>query len=366
MHFTGIIDLMSGPRLDPLPATWPVTPRLTLLYQNPDTPLREWYSEIFGPVIDHVVDDGTHTTVLDNCILSDSFVQTHDPAYYKQFHGRNAFLLLSPDEYYRTPLAAYRNFCGAFRSHYAGAFLPERMKQMPVGYNSGFGGLESEKIASNRQYVWTFLGEVGKSTRPECLRGLIPVKPNFWYSSDGWQPDRSPAGRWQNLPAEDYINYLRESAFIPCPLGNVSQESLRVFEALQVGSIPVLEKRRSMDAHRAVLGDHPLPTFFNWQDAAVAMRHLWQEPQALDKLQAECIAWWRDYKLRLSAEVEQFIVRLEHRIPSADTRYVRGYARLPGWSLFELSRHHTPRAIVRRIGRQTKRFATTGKLMIRK
>ncbi|HEY0794308.1 MAG TPA: hypothetical protein VGD64_00870, partial [Acidisarcina sp.] len=297
---------MSGVPLDPSVAS-PPTPRLTLLYQNPETPLREWYSEIFDPVVDEVVEDGSHTTVLDNCILSDSFVNTHDPAYYRKFHGKNAFLLLSPDEYYRTPLAAYQNFCGVFRSHYAGAFLAERIKQIPTGYNTGFGGLQSEKIASKRQYVWSFLGEAGKSTRPECLRSLMLVTPNYWYASDGWKPHGAVAATSQNLSAQDYTNNLRESAFVPCPLGNVSQESLRVYEALQVGAIPVLEKRRWMDAHRAVLGVHPLPTFFSWHDAAKAMAKWSREPETLDQLQQDCIDWWRDYKLRLSGEVQDFV-----------------------------------------------------------
>ena len=62
--------------------------KLTLLYQNPTTPLRGWYQEIFAPWIQDVVDDGSHSVVMDDCIVSDSFIQTHDPAYYARFAGK--------------------------------------------------------------------------------------------------------------------------------------------------------------------------------------------------------------------------------------------------------------------------------------
>ena len=52
--------------------------KLTLLYQNPTTPLRGWYEEIFAPWIKDVVDDGSHTVVMDDCIVSESFLQTQD------------------------------------------------------------------------------------------------------------------------------------------------------------------------------------------------------------------------------------------------------------------------------------------------
>jgi hypothetical protein len=225
--------------------------KLTLLYQNPTTSLRDWYAEIFGPWIDRVVDDGTRTVVMDDCLVSDSFAYLQDPAYYRQFRGRNAFLLLSPDEYYATPPDLFRNFCGVFRSHWSGAFSDHRVKQIPTGYHAYPLRLRDSKPASQRKYLWNFLGEVNKTTRPDCLRQLIPIEPNFWFAADNWRPDHSaPIRENPRLSRDAYHEVLFESAFTPCPMGNVSQESHRPYEALEVGSIPILEKRLFMDAHR--------------------------------------------------------------------------------------------------------------------
>lgn len=342
--------------------------KFTLLYQNPDTPLQDWFGEIFGPWIKDVVYDGTGSVVMDDCILSDDFIYKKDQAYYERFKGKNAFLLLSPDEYYAAPFSAYRHFCGVFRSHYSGAFCADRVMQLPVGYNPGFREQSTGKPASQREYVWSFLGQINKSTRPECVQNLLRIKPNLWYSSDGWQPagKAEKTGVIKNRPKQEYVSILKESAFTPCPMGHVSQEALRTYEALQVGSIPVLEKRMFMDAHRAVLGDHPLPTFSSWRKAADYMEYLWKNPEELDQLQRLCMDWWTSYKLRLSDDIGRFLHRLQDHPPTPDTKYIASYAHLPGWSWFELSRHHSPRAFMRRVEKQATRVLKTGKFFSHK
>lgn len=340
--------------------------KLTLLYQNPATPLREWYTEILGPLVDQVIDDGTHTVVMDDCIVSDSFVRLHDPTYYRRFRDKNAFLLLSPDEYYATPVEVYNNFCGVIRSHYADAFLGDRVKQIPVGYLPG-SRVEGEcRIATQRKYVWSFLGEVNKTTRPECVRSLIRITPNLWHATDGWKPNRTKSLPNTTRSSAEYYSVLRESAFVPCPMGNVSQEAHRIYEALEVGAIPILERRLTMDAHRKVLGSHPIPTFYRWSDAAAYVVKMWQSPAELDQLQVRCISWWTEYKLQLSRDIGAFLSRLEDQFPTAQTQYIAPYARIPGWSLFELSRHHTWRALLRRVRRHTRRLLTTGRLIVHK
>ncbi len=346
----------------------PAPRKLTLLYQNPDTPLRDWFGEIFGPWIKDVVDDGTNSVVMDDCIVSDSFIYKKDPSYYARFKGKNAFLLLSPDEYFAAPFSLYRHFCGVFRSSYSGAFCKDRVMHLPEGYNPGFQEQSNGKRSSERKYIWSFLGQVNKSTRPECIRSLLRVEPNYWFASDGWQPGKkleSTAAR-EVRHKHEYISVLKESAFTPCPMGNVSQEALRTFEALQVGSIPVLEKRMFMDAHRAVLGDHPLPTFSSWDKAADYMEYLWKNPAELDQLQRRCMDWWSDYKLRLSEDIGRFLHRLQDHPSTPDTKYIASYAHLPGWSWFELSRHHSPRAFLRRVEKQATRVLKTGKFFSHK
>ena len=235
-----------------------------------------------------------------------------------------------------------------------------------MGYNPGFERQELGKPSRERKYIWSFLGQVNKSTRPECLRSLLQVKPNYWYASDGWESGvKLPTGETgEGKPKMHYPEVLRDTVFTICPMGNVAQECLRTYEALQVGSIPVLERRLTMDAHRSVLGEHPLPTFASWKKAAVWMREIAGQPEQMDQLQRDCMTWWTDYKLRLSQEIGEFIGRLQDHPSTPETRYVAPYASLPGWNMFELTRHHTPRAFLRRLELSAVRLATTRKLFI--
>jgi hypothetical protein len=59
------------------------------------------------------------------------------------------------------------------------------------------------------------------------------------------------------------------------------------------------------------------------------------------------------------------IDRLWMDIPSSPMQFVRGYAQLPGWSVWDLLRHHSVAALGRRVVRQTRRVLEHGRLIER-
>ena len=336
--------------------------KLTLLWQL-DSNHQDWIREIFASVIGSEVNDGEHRIVLDDCLLVDTHLHRVDPAYYQSFRGRNAFLIREPDELFRDVSGyVYLNFCGVFRMHYSGVFRTERVMHLPLGYTEGLGSQGTPKPASRRKYLWTMLGQINKSTRPDALEALLSIEPNFWYASDGWKPGSRTtfASVADYKSTEEYREFLAESMFVPSPMGNVQQETNRPFEALESGAIPLLEKRWLMDVHSSLLGPHPLPTFSNWKQAADFVRHWIAGPQRLDGLQTECLTWWSSYKCHLSREVGAFIDRLWANSPANKREFVRWYGRLPGWAFMELVRHHSRSALRRRIARQVGRVFRRG------
>lgn len=342
--------------------------KLALLWQTGDSWYREWILEILSPLVEREVFDGRHETVLDDCILVDANLQLIDRSYYRQFRGRNAFLFRESDEYYRdVSIDAYENFCGVIRSQYSAAFRPERVMHVPVGYARGEARRNDPKPASERKYAWVMLGQMNKASRPEALSALLHVEPNYWYASDGWRPGGFAAlgSTLQNAPIGDYVSMISEAAFCPSPMGNVSLETGRPYAALEAGSIPILERRFSIDPHRRLLGKHPLPTFSSWTLAAEFVKRMWADKRALDQLQADCLAWWSNYKSNVAVEIEGFVNRLWNNHPSGMGAFVRGYARIPGWPAFELLRHHNLPALRRRIQRQTMRLIQQGRLFER-
>lgn len=342
--------------------------QLTLLWQDTQSWHHEWILEVLSPLIGRQVFDGRHEIVLDDCIVVDANIQLVDPAYFARFRGKNAFLFREPDEFLRdVSLDAYRNFRGVFRMHHSAAFRPERVMHIPVGYPRGEFRRNEPKPASLRQYAWAMLGQMNKSTRPEAMTALLGVEPNYWYASDGWRPGADVSLNYElaNRPSTDYLELISEAAFCPSPMGNVSQESGRPYAALEAGSIPILEKTLLMDVHRRLLGKHPLPTFSNWKKAAEFIREMWADKRALDQLQLECLSWWANYKRNIAEDAAGFVDRLWNREPEEISAYIRFYARLPGWPVLELARHHSMPALTRRIKRQGTRLMQHGKLFER-
>ena len=186
------------------------------------------------------------------------------------------------------------------------------------------------------------------------VHAMSHVEPHICYSSIPVPVfsffDRGLHGG-KRFPEEAFVGILGDSAFAPTPMGNASIESCRVYDALENGAIPIVEKRRTLDYFRGMLGDHPLPTVRSWREARRLTEQLLKDPVRLNTLQKQCTDWWSAYQKRLSAEIGQF---LEARSGTTDEIVpLRSFwPRVWGWQYFELIRHHSFPALLRRISRQ--------------
>lgn len=325
--------------------------RLTFIYQSSMFLEREWISDIFRDVVGEEVIDGDHRVVLDNSLLVDSFPRRWPSAYYAKFRGRNAWLFHVSDEAYDGGYDCYKNFRGVFRNHWSGIFNPKRVVQLPLGYPLGLSLNQGGVEASRRSYLWSFLGQVHKSSRPEMTKAFLPLKPHCMVATD--------EDGTQSVGKQEYYRILRDSAFVPCPMGNVDLESLRTYESLETGAIPILERRFGFDYHTKLLGAHPLPTFSTWDRAARFVATIRNDPATMNELQAECIEWWARKKQSLREEIAGFVAAAPG--DEAGPYYSWHYS-LPGWQAIELLRHHTGAAVARRVSSQVRLIITKGKL----
>jgi hypothetical protein len=340
--------------------------KLTAIWQSPNPHEREWIDEIFGPYISEHVTDGKHELAMDNAILCDAFVHCFDKEYYAKFRGRNAYLIHFLDENYDGGYERYENFRGVFRCHWSSVFNPNYIRKMPLGYSNGLARGRQIIPAAQRNYVWSFAGHVDKSSRPEMAEELARVEPHYLFSSSpipGFVVPQSTAEHKRLLSPSAYYELLFDSTFSPCPMGNVNLECFRVYEALECGSIPIVEKRLTMDYFRTLLGDHPLPTVGSWRQARHLIKSLLRDPQGLNALQEKCIGWWRDYKKEYSASVGRFFAERSAMPPSIEPAVSSRY-RMPLWQPVELLRHHNTRAAIKRIRRQVSRVLQNGQVRV--
>lgn len=324
--------------------------KLTFLWQSDKFSEREWIRDIFASVAGEQVFDGEHRVVLDNCLLIDNYIHSKPRDYYAQFRGRSTWLLHLSDETYEGGYDTYQNFRGVFRNYWSSVFNPRRVLQLPLGYTNGFTHEAIESDIDRRLYVWSFLGDAGKSSRPEMIEALRPMTPNYVHTTE--------QGRLKPVGKNEYQRILRDSIFVPCSMGNINLESFRVYEALECGAIPILEKRLGLDYFVRLLGPHPLPTFGSWRQAAHFITLIRDDRIALLNLQKQCMDWWATYKQNLREHVVGFLEN-----PSAEEgSYIDWRHSLPGWQSAELMRHHTMRAIARRVKLHLARLSKEGKL----
>ena len=190
--------------------------KFTAIWQSKKPGELPWIEEIFGDLITEHVFDGHHEVVLDDAILLDSFIKQTPRDYYQKFEGKNAFLVHFLDETYEGGYDRYNYFRGVFRNFWSTAFNPSRVLILPAGYwNPAKPHFATFTPASRRKYLWSFDGELRKSSRLDAVKALRPIEPHFLRDTGPTfgMPIRSFKPEYQEV--------LTDSAFAPAPMGNV-------------------------------------------------------------------------------------------------------------------------------------------------
>jgi hypothetical protein len=341
-----------------------VTPtgKFVAIWQSDKFFERHYLKRLFEPYISEHILDGKHEVVRDNAILIDAFIYSNDPEYYAAFRSKNAFLVHLGDEFYELGIGRYVHFRGVFRTIWSSVFNTKHVMVLPLGFSINRPN-EPSIPASERRYAWSFIGEAEKCSRPEMVHAMSPIEPHICFSSNpvaGTTFFSRAASGTKRIPRTDFVEILRQSAFAPAPMGNASLESCRIYDALECGAIPIVEKRLTLEYFKGLLGDHPLPTVRSWPQARRLVQRLLNDPAKLDNLQLRCTGWWRNYQTELSTRVGAFLAERSNAMAELNPLNSR-WATVPGWQYFELLRHQSPRGLLRRIGRQLSRLRTQGR-----
>ena len=204
------------------------------------------------------------------------------------------------DEWYLEPLAHYRCFVHVVRNYYRADLRQEGITQIPMGPSRQQNGAHETRPVTERHYVWSFVGNLA-STRRSLVQHLPVIEPNFIHVTG----TRDQSASW--LDPEKYLCILGDSMFVPCPMGNVNLESFRLYEALDRGAIPVVERRPWLDYFTRFFGPHPLLAVQNWKEAPAMMSSFISDPMRLRDKQIEIGEWWRQLEKRVSFQVTSAI-----------------------------------------------------------
>lgn len=154
-----------------------------------------------------------------------------------------------------------------------------------------------------RRLVWSLSGQVNHIWRRECVAQLQQMRDGFLMQTSGF---------WQGLPRDEYYRILAESKFVACPSGACTPDTLRVFEALEAGAIPVADDRFPPGYPRGVkyesgywkyvLGSTPFPVLTNWSEFPSIIEE-WSHNY---ETKCEILqSWWCGYKNGMSRWLEE-------------------------------------------------------------
>ena len=256
--------------------------------------------------------------------------------------------LLHLDEWLNEDYSAYRHFAYVLRLHQARGMDNLFIRSLPQGFPTGSGEVRPFLPASQRKVSWFFAG-TAVSSRRSMLAHMSRVSGGHFHISGGRDGKR--------LPHAEYLSILSESTFLPAPMGNVILEAGRVYEALQTGGIPVVEKRLTLDYFERLYGKNPIPSFYTWGAAARFVADMRRRPADCDALQAELQDWWNATKAKLQIDTQAFVRDGNMdllRIYARRYRPKQGFRRL-FWQYSELLRHQSLPSLSYRIRRMLAR-----------
>lgn len=249
------------------------------------------------PVRVLVHEDDAQRPYLDDCLVP--VLDTAEAASWfleaRRRGHRNLGLYHMGDEYGAHDVAVYRDADWVIRNYWRSK---TDSMWVPTGWRNGVGGTAAGSLLpiAQRGLTAVFAGGIGSA--PERLRMLDVIER---YDLPVSIHKTSGSGRGYG-PAQ-YAALLGNSRFALLPAGNVPEETIRLYDCLEMGCIPLVPNAPRL---RPALGNPPFPDFPSWDYLPEVLKRDWSEAQdTADQIQE----WWRAYKLELGGRVSELVNR---------------------------------------------------------
>lgn len=215
-----------------------------------------------------------------------------------------------------------------FRQYYhyrqIAAFGNPKMRFVPLGSRAEFATIEGPPIpAPDRKYVYSYMAAITDGTRKkvaELLQNDTEIGPDrrFMQISQSWH---GQANNDEYVSPEKYQKIMQDSVFSICPKGH-SVEQFRIYEAIESGSIPVMELHSTKV--QGYLAQHLPPEYINspmllldrWSDVVPEMMKLWRDPEALLKRQKALLEWYDHFMRNKMTELEDELIERGKQPPT--------------------------------------------------
>jgi len=312
---------------------------------------RDWLRYIFGGLVEAEIPDLDLTCFDDGAIHVVSSNWSPLPAYERYFtecraRCKRIVLVHVSDEWFSGGYRLYRHFDLVLRWNHTYLANGSGIVTVPLGYPNETGN--SMRPADQRQFAWSFIGAI-KSSRTAMAAAFNGFAPQFVTITDP-HAQANP----KKLSKREFDAVLEDTVFVPCPMGNATIDTGRVYEGLEFGCIPLVELRISLDYYRNLFGPNPIPAFRDWSAARRFAETLYSDKSSLLAKQAEISSWWQSYKAQMCSQVREVIrgasrgLELQHYADKLRNRVALAHEPL---RIIEILRHQTAGSVLRRLRR---------------
>lgn len=282
--------------------------KLMIVTERPADAVVRWVRCLLGDWAGEVVGDpGDALVVPDSLMVCDRLDLLRSRVLSQVRRAGTVGLLHVGDKRYRSRLGAYVAFAFVWRTYYHSGLRDLAVRQLPLGPAdvdaSVAGGVSSPaslRPPMERLYNWSYVGPRDPGSEP-MLDALRLVDGGHVRVLD----DNGAAAQAD----VDRVAVLADSVLAPCPSVDRHLETSRIYDALELGAIPVIERRRRFDYFGELLGDHPLPTVRAWEDAPDLLRRLLADQARLAGLHERVMTWWAGHKRELALTLQSDVDR---------------------------------------------------------
>lgn len=166
----------------------------------------------------------------------------------------------------------------------------------PLGYPPGTRETLKEMGLVHKRLDWFFAGQINHPRREMLSDELQKLDNGLGIYTDGFA---------KGLSKETYITNMIYAKTVPCPAGNVSVESFRLYEALEAGACPIADDVSPLRSYRdkyweRMFGDVNFPTYFNPKDVPMLI----EKSIAFPNMNNLVMAWWINKKYQLKEQLK--------------------------------------------------------------
>ncbi len=177
----------------------------------------------------------------------------------------------------------------------------------PHGYPNDCMEMVAKHRSDEKKYDWVFAGQVTHYRRQECAAVLRKMPRGVLVESNGFG---------KGIDHDNYFDYMCRARVVPCPSGPETPESYRVYEAIEAGAVPIVDRtspKGGLGYWTKVFGkDCPLIEIEDWNNFPAVLNTVlvnWQ------LIQPEVYQWWYSWKMNFRTWLAKDWAKLDANLP---------------------------------------------------